>query len=53
MTSALAAVAITPQEIIDNRIYIIRDQRVMLDRDLAERFWMPRTTDLRPVRSVT
>lgn len=36
MTSALAAVAISPQEIIDNRIYVIRNQRVMLDRDLAD-----------------
>jgi hypothetical protein len=25
----------TPGEVIDRRIYIIRDQRVMLDRDLA------------------
>jgi hypothetical protein len=26
---------ITPDEIIDRRIYVIRDQRIMLDRDLA------------------
>ena len=25
-----------PDEIITNKIYIIRDQKVMLDRDLAE-----------------
>jgi hypothetical protein len=36
MSVALKAVSITPEEIVDRRIYVIRDQRVMLDRDLAE-----------------
>jgi len=35
MSMALEAVEITPGELIDRRIYVIRDQRVMLDRDLA------------------
>ncbi len=25
-----------PEEIITNKIYLIRDQKIMLDRDLAE-----------------
>jgi hypothetical protein len=36
MSVALKAVSITPEELVDRRIYVIRDQRVMLDRDLAE-----------------
>jgi hypothetical protein len=36
MSVALKAVSITPEELLDRRIYVIRDQRVMLDRDLAE-----------------
>jgi hypothetical protein len=35
MSSALETIALTPEELIDRRIYLIRDQRVMLDRDLA------------------
>jgi hypothetical protein len=36
MSVALKAVSTTPEELVDRRIYVIRDQRVMLDRDLAE-----------------
>jgi hypothetical protein len=36
MSVALKAVSITAEELVDRRIYVIRDQRVMLDRDLAE-----------------
>lgn len=36
MSLALKVVSITPEELVDRRIYVIRDQRVMLDRDLAE-----------------
>ena len=35
MSVALKAVSITPEELVNRRIYVIRDQRVMLDRDLA------------------
>ena len=35
MNTALEKIDATPKEIIDRRIYLIRDQRVMLDRDLA------------------
>jgi hypothetical protein len=35
MSTALETIALTPEELIDRRIYVIRDQRVMLDRDLA------------------
>src|SRR5580692_466818 len=35
MIVALKAVSITPEELVDRRIYVIRNQRVMLDRDLA------------------
>ena len=36
MSVALKAVSISPEELVNRRIYVIRDQRVMLDRDLAE-----------------
>jgi len=36
MTVALETVPIIPGEVVEHRIYVIRDQRVMLDRDLAE-----------------
>jgi len=36
MSVTLKAVSVTPEELVDRRIYVIRDQRVMLDRDLAE-----------------
>src|SRR5580658_3523539 len=36
MSAALKVVSTTPEELVDRRIYVIRDQRVMLDRDLAE-----------------
>jgi hypothetical protein len=35
MSTAVAMQPLTPDEIIDRRIYVIREQRVMLDRDLA------------------
>jgi hypothetical protein len=35
MSTALEPIDVTPDEVIDQRIYVIRDQRVMLDRDLA------------------
>jgi hypothetical protein len=35
MSTAVAMKPLTPDEIIDRRIYVIREQRVMLDRDLA------------------
>lgn len=35
MSMALTAHPVTPEEAIENRIYVIRGQRVMLDRDLA------------------
>ena len=35
---------IVPQEVIINKIYLIRDQKVMLDRDLAELY------DVKPIR---
>jgi len=36
MSVALKTVSITPELLVDRRIYVIRDQRVMLDRDLAQ-----------------
>jgi hypothetical protein len=36
MSVALKAVSVTPEELVERRIYVIRDQRIMLDRDLAE-----------------
>src|SRR5580704_12863315 len=35
MSLALKTVPITPKELVDRHIHVIRDQRVMLDRDLA------------------
>jgi hypothetical protein len=35
MSTGVAMKPLTPDEIIDRRIYVIREQRVMLDRDLA------------------
>jgi hypothetical protein len=35
MSLALEVVPITPDEVVERHIYVIRDQRVMLDRDLA------------------
>jgi len=28
-----------PQEVVEKRIYLIRRQKVMIDRDLAELLW--------------
>ena len=35
MSLALSVVPSTPDELVDRHIYVIRNQRVMLDRDLA------------------
>jgi hypothetical protein len=35
MSLALSVVPLTPDELVDRHIYVIRNQRVMLDRDLA------------------
>lgn len=40
----MAKVEIVPQETIISKIYLVRDQRVMLDRDLAELY------DVKPIR---
>ncbi len=43
MSSALSVVALTPDELVDRHIYVIRDQRVMLDRDLASLYGVKAT----------
>ena len=35
MSLALSVVPAAPDELVDRHIYVIRNQRVMLDRDLA------------------
>jgi hypothetical protein len=40
----MAKIEIVPQESIARKIYVVRDQRVMLDRDLAELY------DVKPIR---
>lgn len=32
---------VIPQELIENKIYLIRGEKVMLDRDLAELYGVP------------
>lgn len=36
MTKNSSEITIIPQEVIINKIYFLRNQKVMLDRDLAE-----------------
>ncbi|AOM79836.1 hypothetical protein [Pedobacter steynii] len=41
--SSLKSVFI-PDEVVMSKIYVIRDQKVMLDEDLAEHYLMPIST---------
>lgn len=44
MENKTTEISIIPEEIIINKIYLIRDQKVMLDKDLAELY------DVKPIR---